>query len=307
LLTMLHFSWYLSILLMVCAWEIALCEDDEESYLFYSKLGTESFLPGKSCAQIYQLNKASKSKSGYYWIKNSLLVKIYCDMELDCGGIKGGWARIAYLDMAKGHSCPSQWSTVVMPGTSTKVCRVPDDAGCYSVIYSTYGMNYNKVCGQVRGYQKGCTDAFYPASKLNKKSINDVYTDGISITLGNPRKHVWTYVTALSDDGNYPDYNCPCAHITGPAPPSFVGDHYFCESGDTGGVDCSAYYSSDVLWDGKQCDGSNNNCCANPDLPWFFRQFARPIKGSDLEVRNCHSGNGSDEDTVLESLELYIQ
>ena len=73
------------------------------------------------------------------------------------------------------------------------------------------------------------------------------------------------------------------------------------------GVDCSAYYSSDVLWAGKQCDGSNNNCCTNPDLPWCFRQFARPIKGSDLEVRNCHSEKECDEDTVLESLELYIQ
>jgi len=286
---------------------MGLCKDGDESYIFYSKLGTESFLPGKSCAHIYQLNKACRGKSGYYWIKNVSLFKVYCDMELDCGGIKGGWTRVAYLDMAQGHSCPSQWSTVVMPGTSTKVCRIPNDPGCYSLTYSSHNMNYNKICGKVRGYQKGCDDAFYPSNELNKKSINDIYVDGISITLGNPRKHVWTYVTGLSDDGDYSRYNCPCAHIPGPNPPSFVGDHYYCESGNSGSYSCSEYYSSDVLWDGEKCHGSNNNCCTNPDLPWFFRQLARPVEGSDLEVRNCRSESGSNEDIVLEQLELYIQ
>ena len=41
---------------------------------------------------------------------------------------------------------------------------------------------------------------------------------------------------SCSDDGNYPDYNCPCAATPGPDPPAFVGDYYYCESGDTGGV-----------------------------------------------------------------------
>jgi len=75
---------------MVCTWKIVSCEDDKESYVFYSKLGTESFLSGKLCAQIYQLNKAS---------------------------------------------------------IGTKVCRIPNDAGCYFVTYSTYDMDCNKVCG----------------------------------------------------------------------------------------------------------------------------------------------------------------
>lgn len=286
---------------------MVLCDDYELSYAFYSKIGTESFLPGKSCAEIYQINKASRGKSGYYWIRTTSLVRVYCDMELDCGGVKGGWARIAYLDMVQGHACPTPWSDIVMPGTSKEVCKAPDDAGCFSTTYSTSNMNYNKVCGQVSGYQKGCTDAFYPAAYLKKKSINDVYVDGISITLGNPCKHVWTYATGLSDDGNYPKYNCPCAHIPGPDPPSFVGDHFYCESGDTGGHSCLQYYSLDALWDGKQCEGSNDNCCTNPDLPWFFRQLARSVNASDLEVRICNSESTSEEDTLLEHLELYVQ
>jgi len=50
-----------------------------------------------------------------------------------------------------------------------------------------------------------------------------VYVEGISITLGLPRKHVWTYAAGLSDDFNYPGpCHVPCTH-PGPPPPAFVG------------------------------------------------------------------------------------
>ena len=67
------------------------------------------------------------------------------------------------------------------------------------------------------------------------RDINSYYVDGMSITYGSPRKHIWTYAVGLSDDHNYNGvYNCPCAKYPGTAPPSFVGDHYYCESGNTG-------------------------------------------------------------------------
>ena len=43
-------------------------------------------------------------------------------MELDCGGIKGGWMRIA--DIKKGDTCPSGYSNYCTGGPA---------AGCYSV------------------------------------------------------------------------------------------------------------------------------------------------------------------------------
>ena len=78
--------------------------------------------------------------------------------------------------------------------------------------------------------QKGVTVGFY-ATENGRKSMN---VDGVSITLGNPRKHVWTYATGFSDDGNFAGYNCHCAAVPGPDPPTFVGNHYYCEVGDTG-------------------------------------------------------------------------
>ena len=301
------FDWSLLVLLG-CVGRMVLCDDEEVSYSFYSKIGTESFLQGKSCADIYHINKASRDRSGYYWIRSATttLQRVYCDMELECGGVKGGWMRVAYLDMTKGGSCPFPWSRIVMPGSSKHVCQSPIPGGCHSVYYSTQGVVYNKICGQVSGYQRGSPEAFQ-ASVHHSKSINSWYMDGISITFGTPRKHVWTYTVGLSDDGNYPNFNCPCADTPGPDPPSFVGDHYYCESGNTGGYDHTTYHYNDVLWDGKQCVGSKNNCCTNPDMPWFFRKMARPVPGERLEVRNCHWESGNNEDTPVERLELYVQ
>ena len=31
-------------------------------------------------------------------------------MELDCGGNKGGWMRIADIDTSRGDICPSGWN-----------------------------------------------------------------------------------------------------------------------------------------------------------------------------------------------------
>lgn len=298
-------SGYLFIILLASASTIALCDDGELQYTFYSKLGTEAFLPAKSCEEIYQINRASRQKSGLYWVRNPSLHKVYCDMELECGGIKGGWTRVAHLDTTDGSACPSSWSKITIPGTSTDVCQSGDNAGCYSADYSTLNVSFSKICGQVLAYQKGSTDAFYLA--IGRKSINDIYVDGISITVGNPRKHVWTYAAGISDDGFYPKQNCPCADIPGPDPPAFVGNHYYCESGNTGTYDTTVYYSSDVLWDGYGCVGKQNNCCTNPDMPWFFRQFARNIHGENLEARICHSTGFSYEDVLVQKLELYVQ
>ena len=54
--------------------------------------------PGKSCDDIYQINKASRGMSGNYWINTITGVhQVYCDMELECGGHKGGWIRGAVI------------------------------------------------------------------------------------------------------------------------------------------------------------------------------------------------------------------
>ena len=47
---------------------------------------------------------------------------------------------------------------------------------------------------------------------------------------------------------------CPCTPETEftPVPQSFVGNDYFCESGNPGSLDLTTFQSADPLWDGEQ-------------------------------------------------------
>ena len=111
----------------------------------------------------------------------------------------------------------------------------------------------------VRGYQQGTTESF--DSRRGHRGINTAYVDGVSITLGHPRKHVWSYVVVCSDDDNHDTSNCPCAAVPGPAPPSFVGENYYCESGNRGPTEFTTHYTDETLWDGACCFHDDNNCC----------------------------------------------
>ena len=277
-----------------------------------TRYGFDIDLPGTSCVDIYNKNPTSHGRSGYYVLKTDHLFFAYCDMELDCGGNKGGWMRIADINTKRGDTCPSGWKRY------KSYCIGGSAAGCYSAHFLTNSTSYTKVCGKAVGYQKGTMDCFYPSAYphgkvhnytpiTSSRSLDGVYVDGISITTGNPRKHVWTYAVGLSDDYNYPLFNCPCAKTPGPDPPTYVGNHYYCESGNTGTYygKHGIIYSNDPLWDGTGCL-SENSCCYNAGMPWFFRQFPTTTTG-DIEVRICRDQAFADEGVAVEQLQLYVQ
>ena len=277
-----------------------------------SKYGLDTHLPGASCADIYNKNPTSHGRSGYYVLKTDHLFFAYCDMELDCGGNKGGWMRIADINTKRGDTCPSGWTRY------NSYCRGGSAAGCYSAHFSANSTSYSKVCGKAVGYQKGSLDAFFPYAyshgfrrgenyipTTSSRTLDGVYVDGISITTGSPRKHVWTYAVGLSDDHNYPNVNCPCAKTPGADPPTYVGSHYYCESGITGRFDASKLYTDDPLWDGAGC-GPENGCCYHAGMPWFFRQFPTALNGN-FEVRICYDQSFPDESLAVEQIQLYVQ
>jgi len=87
----------------------------------------------------------------------------------------------------------------------------------------------------------------------------------------------------------------------------YVGSHYYCESGNTGIYHGKggALFTSDPLWDGAGC-GSENNCCYDAGMPWFFRQFPTTTTG-DIEVRICSDQGFSNEAVAVEQIQLYVQ
>jgi hypothetical protein len=89
-----------------------------------------------------------------------------------------------------------------------------------------------------------------------------------------------------------------------PQPPSFVGDHYFCDTGSSDQVDLT-FYGDDPLWDGAGC-GPQNGCCTFNNPPWFYRQLPQPTT-DDIEMRVCRNNVASNEDIAIETVEIYIQ
>ena len=267
--------------------------------------GFSSSCPGKSCLDIYQKNPSSRGVSRQYIIKVGGHFRfVYCDMNLECGGEKG-WMKIANINAAGGDSCPNGWKKITSP---TKACRAPSDsAGCYSAHFTTYNIPYSRVCGMAMGYQKGTTDGF-ASYQYSARSINDPYVDGISITYGTPRKHIWTYGIGYSDKHkSLPKYpsNCPCSQYPGKLPPSFVHENYYCESGTVSTTLSESYYTADPVWDGRECS-SENSCCSEPNLPWFYRQIPLTVN-KGIEARICRDEVFANEGVLVQELQLYVQ
>ena len=209
--------------------------------------------------------------------------------------------RVTYLNMTEpGASCPTSLRQI---NTPVKLCGRHTAPGCSGVTYPVDGIRYSKVCGQARGYQYHTTDAFQPSTN----DINSHYVDGVSITYGKPRQHIWTFGAAGSGDGrsNAP-YTCPCAKFPGANPPNFVGLDYFCESRSRSQNSRSLKTAlTNPLWDGKGC-GQDVNCCAQPGMPWFCRTLPQEVS-EDIEVRVCADQVFADEEVYAELVEVYVQ
>jgi len=269
-------------------------------------LGQEESNPGKSCNDIYQNNEATRGISGKYWVYSPEVdkaIEIVCNMELQCDGSTGGWLQLVNFDATNENiTCPGTWSR-----TSNIGC-ISTNIGCSPAIFKTHNIEYHKVCGYVKGYQKGATDGFQPT--YNFPTINEPYVDGVSITV-QPypiRKHIWTYASGLMDQGTTSQgsyWNCPCAANPGFKPPFFVFNDYYCESGASNSFDHSTYYLSDPLWDGDGC-GQYSSCCTRPGAPWFYRSFPAPMI-DDIETRICHDQNTSNENIIITEIALYVK
>ena len=278
-------------------------QQNTSTQLLFSTLEnyTTQYLLYPSCAAL-----PPSSPSSYYWIRafNGSAVSVYCDMTLSCGGVTGGWMRVAGLDMTNSsHQCPS--GLMERNDSGKRTCaRIETSGGCSSINnFNTPGVEYSNVCGRVIGYQYGGTDAFIGTN------VDSRYVDGVILTHGNPRQHIWTFAAANDEVGTSPSSNCPCINTNLSAqatpPPAFVGNDYFCDTGSEDGVQI-IFYGDDPLWDGAGC-GPLNTCCSFNTLPWFYKQLPEPTT-EDIEMRVCRDRDPStNEDIAIEIVEVYVQ
>ena len=233
--------------------------------------------PAASCAVLTPF-----SPSGYYWISasNGSAVRVYCDMTRLCGGVTGVWTRVAYFNRtASSQQCFNQ-GLIPQTLSGELTCAITnDDAGCSSVNYTTF-LPYSKICGKILANSTATPDGFGMEVRSGNLTLDSNYVDGVSLTHGKPRQHIWTFAADRVKQ------NCRCEN----SPPSFINnEHYFCADRDR-----------NPAWDGM------NGCLTN-NPPWFHRELSA-LTTNDIEMRVCRDqGRSDNEDIGITHIELYVQ
>ena len=226
-----------------------------------------------------------------------------------CNITSSDWRRVAYINMTDPEAeCPIGLNEVSNSNTGQRACgrsidgdlskNTGKDLGCSPVTFPV-NITYSQVCGIARGYQYGQMDAFQLTSG---ETIDQTYVDGLSITRGSPRQHLWTLAVGRSEDFDSAQY-CPRDQdpFNFDNVPDFVGDHFYCETGFTTTTsDVTAW--SDPLWDGAGCVADTAHSCDR--YGWFHREI-EPIQ-DDIEVRWCSNRERSSEDVYTDLLEIWV-
>ena len=163
------------------------------------------------------------------------------------------------------------------------------------------------------GYQHGTPDAVDNTLGTEHNDINRDYVDGVSLTHGSPRQHIWTFMAGLIEASFYSDGCYICSGSQGSLQnstiPSFIGNDYFCESGNpstNGTFSLSTFYTADPLWDGNGCGSIEQTCCQVSGLPWF-QKVLNSTTTDYLEMRVCADQEPDNEDVPVNYYEIYIK
>ena len=247
-----------------------------------------------SCSEVKQ--RWPNSPSGFYDITNSTgyVEKVYCHMTELCGS-DGPWTRVAYLNMSNpSEECPEGFRKYSDNGITFCGRPVSSQGGCQSVKFQTFETSYSQVCGRVHGYGYHSPDGVFRFDSNSENNINAPYIDGVSLTYGYPRKHLWSFFAAQQGPGR----SCPCSSLPSLPSPSIVGEDYYCESNNIP--------TDDDLWDGKDCWTQEEDCCTNPNLPWFSKTLPEPTS-DDIELRVCCDQDTTDEDVPVHFYDIYVK
>ena len=263
--------------------------------------GLPSSSPTSSCAAL-----PPSSPSGYYWVRdsNGSALCVYCDMTRSCGGVTGGWRRVVELDMTNSsHQCPSGLRERIYRFDKRTCVKDFESLSCSSVAISSDRLDYSKVCGKIIAYRFGSVDAF----NTGRNDIDNNYVDGVILTYGHPRKHIWTFAAGRNAHSQSICPSCTNDTVNQAAqPPQIVQNDYFCETGTDGTPPrSSTFHGDNPLWDGAGC-GPQSTCCSFNNPPWFYKQLPQSTT-NNIEMRVCTNEQANQEDVAIEIVEIYVQ
>ena len=224
-----------------------------------------------------------------------------------CGG--HGWTQVADLDFDY-DDCPAPFTSHTDNGIDT--CGRTTGEGamqCSSTSFPVF-KNYQRICGQIIGYQFGAANAFEESTTGTATSLDDAYVSGVSLTIGaeTSRTHIWTFAVGRGEGDGMDQGSCPCDFDEGFGiqPPEFVENDYFCESGVNGvfnGGGAPEFFNN-RLWNGEGCE--INSCCSFNAPPYFVKDL-HVTTSDDIELRLCGADAAADEDVRVARIEIYVQ
>lgn len=202
-------------------------------------------------------------------------------MDFNCNGAAdGGWLRIANYGISQG-TCTNGF--IETAGGCVPESQITDCS--LSTTFEVHSYPYTFVCGTVVGDQSSGDFVGFSVPDAENATIDDLYVEGVSLTYGIPRNHLWTFAGI----DNSSDVVCPCFSADVPQPPTFVGNQYFCDD--------------DPLWWDGQCSNLLECGCATNEPPLFLRVFSSSIT-EDIEMRVCDDG---DSTLILTNIQIYVR
>ena len=267
-------------------------------------------LPTSVGGQCPSVEERERARNEIHQLVNETVYDI-ADLSTHTSCGTSGWKRIAFINMTDtSYSCPTGPN---LTSYSKRTCGRSHlgNFGCSSTTFDVGGLPYSQVCGRIKGYQFGSSDAF---RQSYDRGIDGQYVSGVSLTHGRSgsREHIWTFAAGLSESDPYSPfipYRCPCDTSNNDMVPSFVGNDYFCESGvNTAWIvsqHSKRFFPNDPLWDGHNCT-NNSTCCEFNNPPWFTKTLNASTT-NDIELRICTYQQKKYSDVPLELIELYVQ
>jgi len=238
------------------------------------------------------LSANPQAPSGTYVIDvDGVTTQVECDMQTD----GGGWGLL--LRFNEGDACPGQWRA------AARGCRRVQDADASAMtVDPPYA--FTEIRGEVNALGYGGSDAF-------RDGANDIdanYVDGLGITIGSPRRHVFTFAHGVSEAfGDMGAAACPCD--SGTAAHAFIGSNYLCEepqeSADPANTGTRYYDEDDVMFDGLDIEDAA--CVGAPESAPDFSVDLGQVSADTVELRLMGTEGTGNEDTAVIFLELWVR
>ena len=233
---------------------------------------------------------------------DDIAANLHQSVSFPCGEI--GWTQVVYLNMDDPtHHCPQPW---IRKGDSSHRACGRSTSGCESANFTTGGIKYSRVCGRIIAYQFGRPEGFGAFSHSQQDiSLDSYYIDGVSVTKGHPRQHIWSFVVGVDQTSDHTQV-CPCTnplYRDSIRVPSYIGNNYFCDSGVVQYPTSNVLHTQNPIWDGVGCE-PHTSCCNHNS---WFNATVPSATCDDIEVRICSNTTPDDEDSPIKLIELYVK